>query len=493
MATRRGARLDTDVGLLGDTVKMCAGDVTNLHGRAPREIAGLAAEMEQPRIIAGKYRLERPLGEGGMGTIWQAFNLQLELAVAVKLMHPGLRSVELVERFRSEARMAARLVHPSIVRVFDVGESEAGEPFIVMELLKGESLAQVLERGRLSPVAVVRLLLPIAEALSLTHSSGVVHRDLKPDNVFVVTNGHSALPKLLDFGIAKTEDVESGCRRKLTHAGALLGSPDYMSPEQIAGRSDVDHRSDIWSFCVMLHEALSGKIPFSGQTLRELRRCVSEDNPPILEQMGIDPSLARIVRRGLEKDRRRRPVSIAELGRALAGWLVEQGVWEDAAGSSVSAKWLEVGYVPPPCAESRTATPATSAPGDAVTVVSEDDLQPNLRRRWHWPAVLGAVTGAALVTLGMGFAAGASASRPPLVAPIARLASIADSEQKCRTPAATPLLAPAPGESRTELLSFSTERGAPKLRTLATTSQATGAMPPKPMKPTSKPALRTPF
>jgi serine/threonine-protein kinase len=294
-----------------------------------------------PRVIAGKYRLETLLGEGGMGSIWRAFNLQLEIPVAIKLLRPGPNSEELSERLRVEARAAAKLAHPSIVRVFDIGEAESGEPFIVMELLNGESLGEVLERGVLPAVNAVQLLLPIAEALSLAHSRGVVHRDLKPDNIFLAREGDALQPKLLDFGIAKVTSTLAAGGATLTQTGVLLGSPDYMSPEQAYGRPDIDQRSDIWSFCVVLYEAISGATPFSGTTTQNILRSVVQDAPLPLDVLAnVDARLSDLVMNGLAKDRDDRPASIFELGRALALWLRERGVENDATGASLETKWL---------------------------------------------------------------------------------------------------------------------------------------------------------
>jgi len=295
---------------------------------------------EVGRVIAGKYRLERLLGEGGMGTVWRAFHLQLEVPVALKLLRAGDNAAELRERMRVEGRAVAKLVHPNIVRVFDIGEAESGEPFIVMELLHGESLGAILERGALAPISALQLLLPIAEALALAHSRGVVHRDLKPDNIVIATEGSVVQPKLLDFGIAKVRStLATGAALTLT--GTLLGSPEYMSPEQAHGRADIDERSDVWAFCVVLYEALAGRTPFEGETCQCILRSVAYDEPlPLLASAGVDPDLAAIVLRGLAKDREQRPSSMFELGRALASWLWAHGVYEDAAGCSLEAKWL---------------------------------------------------------------------------------------------------------------------------------------------------------
>ncbi|MDF3066526.1 MAG: uncharacterized protein K0R38_2127 [Polyangiaceae bacterium] len=292
-------------------------------------------------VIARKYRLESLLGEGGMGAVWRAFNLQLEVPVAIKLLRSDLAATDLGERLRVEARAAAKLVHPSIVRIFDIGESDSGEPFIVMELLSGESLSQLLLRGALPAVNAVQLLLPIAEALSLAHSRGVVHRDLKPDNIFLSREGSVLQPKLLDFGIAKVTSGAIAGGPTLTQTGTLLGSPDYMSPEQAYAQPDVDERSDVWAFSVVLYEALAGHTPFRGESVASILRSVVQDEPPPLEQVGhVDPALAAIVRRGMTKDRDARPASIFELGRELALWLFSQGVLEDITGASLEAKWL---------------------------------------------------------------------------------------------------------------------------------------------------------
>jgi len=304
----------------------------------------LATDIEpvgEGHVIAGKYRLEQLLGEGGMGTIWRAYNLQLEVPVAIKLLRAGMNGAELGERLRVEARAAAKLVHPAIVRVFDIGEAESGEPFIVMELLHGQTLGEMLERGPLSAVNALQLLLPIGEALSLAHSRGVVHRDLKPDNIFIGNEGSCLQPKLLDFGIAKVRSrmVEGG--PTVTQTGVLLGSPEYMSPEQAQGRADLDERSDVWAFCVVLYEAIAGRPPFTGDTCQAVLQSVIQNDPLPLEGLnGVDPQLAALVHWGLAKDRDARPASMFDLGRELAAWLFAHGIQEDATGSSLEPKWL---------------------------------------------------------------------------------------------------------------------------------------------------------
>jgi serine/threonine-protein kinase len=290
-------------------------------------------------VLANKYRLEMLLGEGGMAFVWSAYNLELELPVAVKLLRSGLKDELLTQRLRNEARAAARLVHPNIVRVFDVAVANNGDPFIVMELLTGHSLADELRRGRMAAVRAVQLLLPIADALALAHAHGNVHRDLKPDNVFLSTENDELQPKLLDFGIAKLAHA-SVLADKLTEKGTTLGSPNYMSPEQVLGE-DVDQRSDIWSFCVVLYKAIAGVAPFHSADKRVTLDSILTAEPSTLAlRAGVDEELSSLVHWGLAKDPTKRPASMRELGAQLARWLRRQGVYDEVTPAPLPPKWL---------------------------------------------------------------------------------------------------------------------------------------------------------
>src|SRR6186713_1476060 len=291
-------------------------------------------------VIANKYRLERCLGEGGQGTVWRAHNSMLELPVAIKLVHPGPSNQLVPERLFREARAAATLGHPSIVRVFDIGQTSEGEPFLVMELLRGENLADWLVRvGRLGPTHALRMLLPIADGLVAAHAEGIIHRDVKPDNIFVTLSGEMVQPKLLDFGLARR--IKGSDRLRLTDAGEILGTPVYLSPEQAAGNGNVDERADIWSFCATLYECLAGIVPFQGTTWAQLRRQILEDEPSSIRDFGVDDAkLWQIVHRGLAKSKAKRWSTMQALGRALACWLLERGVTSDICGVSLEARWL---------------------------------------------------------------------------------------------------------------------------------------------------------
>ena len=310
--------------------------------------------------IAGKYHLVRLLGEGGMGTVWVAHNEALDVRVAIKLLRAELIATH-SERLLAEARTLARLQHPAIVRVHDCGHTAHGDPFIVMELLDGESLADVLERrGRLPAMEAVSQLLPVIDGLRVAHEAGIVHRDVKPENVFLANVGGRIQPKLLDFGIALA--AFTGARRT-TH-GAVLGSPAYMSPEQARGDSEIDGASDVWALSVMLHELTTGHCPFERDNYNAVLRAIIEDEPPsILSFGGGDELLAAIVERGLEKDRARRFHSARELGVALAQWLWGHGITEDASHVSLRTVWLtRISDAPHSLSPVTVPEPARSAP-----------------------------------------------------------------------------------------------------------------------------------
>lgn len=282
--------------------------------------------------IVHKYLLERMIGAGGMCTVWVAVHAGLDRKVAVKFLRSDLPESE-ANRLLREARAEARLEHPAIVRVFDYGETERGHPFIVMELLDGESMADALYRdGPLSPTAACRMLLPIVDGLAAAHESGVVHRDLKPENVFLAREGGRTRPKLLDFGIAKLKTRDPS--PSLTLRGAVLGSPAYMAPEQARGQSDVDHRSDVWAACMVLYEAVAGHPPFRGENYNAILRNIIEDEvPPLVERGAGEAALFRVLSRGLVKNRDARFQSMRDLWQALSEFLIERGIRHDICGT----------------------------------------------------------------------------------------------------------------------------------------------------------------
>jgi serine/threonine-protein kinase len=301
-----------------------------------------AAGYSEGSVVAQKYRLVRVLGEGGMGAVWVAQNLTLGVQVALKLIRSEIEGKVdgLSERLLTEARAAASIGHPAIIQVFDFGLTEHREPFIAMELLHGDSLAQVVKkRGRIAAGRAVRTLLPVIEALCVAHQRGIVHRDLKPDNIFISQQANRVQPKVLDFGIAKLSESFSA---NLTSEGTVLGSPAYMSPEQARGESDVDFRTDMWALCVVLYEMVTGAQPFTGANWHGLMWSIMEGKPkPLSDHQLEEPALWSILQRGLAKERDQRYGSMFEFGQALALWLLDQGVTRDICSTSLKMTWLE--------------------------------------------------------------------------------------------------------------------------------------------------------
>jgi serine/threonine protein kinase len=313
------------------------GPELELEGAGP--VSGRRVAYTPGLVVADKYELLRPLGSGGMGEVWVAHHLSLDIDVAVKFIGDvGAEGSGLAERLLEEARNTARLGHPAIVRALDFGHTERGDPFIVLELLAGEDLATRIEQtGRVSPEQAVAILLPVVHALSAVHDSGVVHRDIKPENVFLAEVELGLQAKLLDFGISRKTDRV----RRLTVRDTALGTPDYMSPEQARGETSHAH-TDQWSFCVVLYEAITANRPFEGDNYNALLRAIIEDAPKPLETYGIEqPELWQILTRGLAKAAGDRFETIRDLGEALALWLLERGVQEDAVGTSLRRVWLK--------------------------------------------------------------------------------------------------------------------------------------------------------
>ncbi len=273
------------------------------------------------RVLAGKYRVEELLGTGGMGEVYRAARISDGELFAVKILRSEhCADTALVARFLREARAADLVRHPNVVRILETGTDDAGTPFFVQELLRGEDLALCLKScgGRLTPEIAIDLLLPIVEAMGIAHTSGVVHRDLKPGNVYLARINGDTIPKLLDFGISSL--AASTEISRITSTGTSLGTPAYMSPEQVMGQNDVDARSDVWSLGVMIYELIAGSLPFVlGDSPGALFVQICTRNPRPLESVvpEVPLDLARVIARCMRRNRAERYATAEDLAADL--------------------------------------------------------------------------------------------------------------------------------------------------------------------------------
>jgi eukaryotic-like serine/threonine-protein kinase len=271
-------------------------------------------------VLAGKYRVEGLLGEGGMGVVLEARHVTLEQPVAVKLMRPAAAGgPEIAQRFLREARAVAALSSEHIVRVYDADTLPNGLPFFVMERLRGEDVARRLQRSGKIPVPqAVAWLLDACKGLAEAHGAGIVHRDLKPSNLFLTKQaGGAEILKVLDFGIAKSPGSREAAA--ITTTGALMGSLLYMAPEQLRSAKDVDARADVWALGAILYEVVSGDPTFARESTTAVCAAILEDQPEPLTRAGshVPPELEKLVFDCLEKDRARRPADVAAVERRL--------------------------------------------------------------------------------------------------------------------------------------------------------------------------------
>ncbi|MEP7123498.1 MAG: serine/threonine-protein kinase [Byssovorax sp.] len=257
------------------------------------------------RVIGDRYGVTALIGEGGMGEVYEAEHLAIGRLVAVKVLNPKrAQDREAISRLRHEARVAGTLGHPNICAIYDMGRLDDGSPYLVMERLHGETLAQRLTRETRLPLEdLVDVMLQVLSALSAAHQRGIIHRDLKPDNIFLSRReGMRAIPKLLDFGISKSEDIEE-TMADLTGQTMAAGTPFYMAPEQARGDRGLDHRIDLWATGIILYECLSGQRPFDARNYNALLVQILTATPRPLHEIQPDlpAGLERIVERALRK------------------------------------------------------------------------------------------------------------------------------------------------------------------------------------------------
>ncbi len=354
-------------------------------------------------LVRGKYRVQRVIGDGGMGSVFEARHEALDSVVALKFLHSDLaRRPGLAARFAREARVAAAIQSQHVTRVNDVDTTEDGTPFIVMELLQGQSLASVLLKepgGRLSPDEAIDVTLQILSGLEAAHGRGVVHRDLKPDNVFVTPSPGGPIIKLFDFGIAKVRESKE-FTRGLTHAGILMGTPEYMAPEQLYSAAGVDHRADLYSLGVMLFEMLSGELPAQGESAAAIVAQVQQGLGKRLEDLvsGLPAGLVAVTQTALSPDPDQRFESayamrqelarhagnLSHAGQLAAGRtsitmapggslapLPSQGASRPGSGSAGALQAATTGELPDTVPPERTSPPL----GTAITAQRAQDLR----------------------------------------------------------------------------------------------------------------------
>jgi serine/threonine protein kinase len=380
-----------------------------------------AAGVREGDVLAGKYRVERVLGVGGMGAVVLAFHMQLDTRVAIKFLLPEMLGTrDAVTRFAREARAAVRITSEHVARIFDVGVLDNGAPYMVMEYLEGGDLAHWLkERGPLAVEQAVEFILQACVAVADAHGLGIVHRDLKPANLFCVrrSDGHLII-KVLDFGISKVTAVGSTAPVSVTQTSALMGSPLYMSPEQMRSTKSVDSQTDLWSLGVILFELLTGKPPFEGDTLSLIAIKVATEPAPLLRSLRPDApaGLEAAIARCLEKEPQARYRDVGELAAALQSFA--------PARASVSVDRI-AGIVQSMRSVSRPAVP--SLPEIASTLLSqpEPSTQPDPPTQPSPPAAPAAQTSQTADPVGGTVNRLPVRSRAPLVASLLGVAAVA--------------------------------------------------------------------
>ncbi|HEX8502431.1 MAG TPA: serine/threonine-protein kinase [Pyrinomonadaceae bacterium] len=350
-----------------DTTTLCPAD-----GEVLKRAQGEDRLVGQ--VLAGKYRIDEKIDEGGMGCVYRATHVLMEKVVAVKVLHPALAADDkIVQRFTREAKAASRISHPHAINVTDFGESENGVVYLVMEYLRGRTLKDVVRSG--GPMTLARaseIVRQVAGALEAAHHEGVVHRDLKSDNIMLEEATGGDWAKVLDFGIAKIQQTERSVHETdpgLTAPNLIIGTPQYMSPEQCSQASDIDARSDIYSFGVIIYELLAGHVPFTGDSPTAIMmKHIQEPPPSILEERKDLPAeVGRVIARALAKRPEDRFQKASELAAALAATAAEPAPLAEAAAAAAVLDTERIGSPTSPNEPARTTVVA--AEDDEATVV----------------------------------------------------------------------------------------------------------------------------
>lgn len=329
----------------------CGTDYPDTNTLCPSD--GVALEKTDDsllgQILAGKYRIDDRLSEGGMGTVYRGTHVLMDKTVAVKVLRPSLAADEkIVARFSREARAASRISHPHALSVTDFGEAENGVVFLVMEYLDGKTLKEIIrEDGPMALPRVVEILRQVGGALDAAHSEGVVHRDLKSDNIMLLSSSGTDYAKVLDFGIAKIKEADGAYDPGLTAPDLVIGTPQYMSPEQCSQSPDIDARSDIYSLGVILYELLVGHVPFTGESPTAIMlKHLQEPAPSVLDERSDVPrAVSAVIARALAKEPDARYQAVNEL---VEDFTIAAGMTPASESQSASHKRVVVPVEPVP-------------------------------------------------------------------------------------------------------------------------------------------------
>ncbi|MFT3927359.1 MAG: protein kinase [Myxococcales bacterium] len=355
--------------------------------------------------IAGKYRVETVIGQGGMGAVYSARNVLTGKRVAIKWLLPEHAGSSTRERLLREARIACSIEHPNVVDIYDVGEHQGGL-FLVMEYLRGQPLSDVLaERGRLDPEELIALLLPTMRGVHAAHQAGVIHRDLKPENIILSESDGEIVPKVVDFGVSKTVGASSVPHSSLTRTGALVGTPHYMALEQVDGSNQIDTRTDVYAFGVLLYRALTGYYPFDGSSLGEVILKIGTKDAPSMRTVRpeLPAGLDAVVLRALSRSRDLRFSSLEELATALEPFSPgvrfhrEAGHSRSSAGASREQKLITPNFVSASAAGVPAASGASEPSASSVRTTPSPNQEGTGRMRTVGAFWIGA--GLALVVL----------------------------------------------------------------------------------------------
>jgi eukaryotic-like serine/threonine-protein kinase len=326
--------------------------------------------LESGQLLDGKYRIGRLLGQGGMGAVYEGHHELIDRRIAIKTLLPSLEQEASIVRFEREARAAGRIGNDHILEIYDIGSLPDGGRYMVMEYLDGRALSdRIRASGRLEVPEVGHIGLQLLNGLGAAHDAGVLHRDLKPDNIFLVNQkaGMRDFVKIIDFGISKFNLGKDEMR--MTATGMVVGTPYYIAPEVAKGLGDADHRADIYAVGVILYEALSGRVPFDAENFNNLLFKIVLEEPPHLTTLvpELDPELAALVHKAMARDKTHRFQSCAEFAEALRGWAELKGV-----------SWGPSGITP--------------APRPSLYSFSDGQSTASLASASHTPAPLGSAT-----------------------------------------------------------------------------------------------------